>query len=58
MSGVLGRVRRPLQRAPPAPVPSATTTRPGWPGRRFAGLAGPAAEGTRRRDQRVLPGRV
>jgi hypothetical protein len=41
-----GRVRRPLQRAPPAPVPSATTTRPGRPSRRSAGLAGPAAEGT------------
>ena len=42
----------------PAPVPPATTTRPGPPSQRSTGLAGSAAEGARRRDQRVLPGRV
>ena len=52
------RIRRPLQRAQASPVPSATTTRPGRPEQRPAGLAGPAAEGARRRDQRVLPGSV
>jgi hypothetical protein len=50
-----GRVCRPLQRAPPAPVPPATTTRPGRPSPHTAGPAGPAAEGARRHDQRVLP---
>jgi hypothetical protein len=50
------RIRRPLQRAQASPVPSATTTRPGRPGQRSAGLAGPAAESARRRNQRVLPG--
>ena len=40
------------------PVPSATTTRPGRAEQRPAGLAGSAAEGARRRDQRVLPGSV
>jgi putative transposase len=52
------RIRRPLQRAQASPVPPATTTRPGRPEQRPAGLAGPAAEGARRRDQRVLPGSV
>ena len=51
-------VRRPLQRAPPASVPPATTTRPGRPSQRSAGLAGSAAEGARWRDQRVPPGGV
>ena len=53
-----GRVRRPLQRASPAPVPPATTTRPRGPSRPAAGPAGPTAQGARRRDQRVLPGGV
>jgi hypothetical protein len=52
------RIRRPLQRAQASPVPPATTTRPGRPEQRPAGLAGSAAEGARRRDQRVLPGSV
>ena len=42
----------------PAPVPPATTARPGRPGQPTTGLAGPAAKGARRRDQRVLPGGV
>src|SRR5271157_4150473 len=50
-----GRVCRPLPRPPPAPVPPATTTRPRRPGEPAAGPTGPAAEGARRRDQRVLP---
>jgi putative transposase len=33
-----GRVCRPVQQAPPAPVPPATTTRPGRPSPRTAGL--------------------
>jgi putative transposase len=53
-----GPVRRPLQGAQAAPVPPATTTRPGPPSQRCAGLTGSAAEGARRRDQRVLPGGV
>ena len=52
------RVHRPLQPAPAAPVPPATTTRSRRPGYRSAGPAGSAAEGARRRDQRVLPGSV
>ena len=40
-----GRVPRPLQRAPPVPVPPATAARPQRPSRRSAGLAGSAAEG-------------
>ena len=55
LRSVLGRVRRPLQRPPPAPVPPATTTRPRRPSEPAAGPAGPAAEGARRPDQRVLP---
>src|SRR5450756_1667708 len=50
------RVRQPLQRAPPAPVPTATTARSGLPGQPAAGLPGPAAQGPQRRDQRVPPG--
>ena len=50
-----GPVRRPLQRAPPAPVPPATTTRPRRPGQLPVGPAGSAAQGARRRDQRVPP---
>ena len=46
------------ERAPPAPVPPATTARSGRPSQRSAGLAGPAAEDARWRDQRVLPGCV
>ena len=42
----------------PAPVPPATTARPGRPSQRAAGRAGSAAEGARWRDQRVLPSRV
>ena len=53
-----GRVRRPLQRAPPAPVPPATTARSGLPGQPALGLADPAAQGTQRRNQRVPPGRI
>jgi hypothetical protein len=53
-----GRLRRPLQPPPPAPVPPATTARPRRPSRRSAGPAGPPAQSPRRRDQRVLPGRV
>ena len=53
-----GRIRRPLQRAPSASVPPAATARPQRPGQPGAGLASPAAQGARRRDQRVLPGRV
>ena len=51
-------VRRPLQRAPPAPVPPATTTRPGRPSQPTAGIASPATQSARRCDQRVLPGSV
>ena len=39
------------ERAPPAPVPPATTARSGRPSQRSAGLAGPAAEDARWRDQ-------
>ena len=53
-----GRLRRPLQSPPPAPVPPATTARPRRPSRPAAGPAGPPAEIPRRRDQRVLPGCV
>ena len=53
-----GRVRRALRPAPPAPVPPATTARPQRPSQPATGLASPAAQGTRRRDQRVLPGGV
>jgi hypothetical protein len=52
------RVRRPLQPAPPPPVLPAATTRPGNPDHHPAEPPGPAAEGTRRRDKRVLPGRL
>jgi hypothetical protein len=52
------RVRRPLQPAPAAPVPPATTARPQRPIQRSAELAGSTAESARRRDQRVLPGSV
>ena len=52
------RVRRPLQPAQAPPVPPATTARSGRPGYSPAGLASSAAEGARRRDQRVLPGWV
>jgi hypothetical protein len=52
------RVRRPLQPAPAPPVAPATTTRPKRPSQRAAGLAGSAAEGARRRNQRVPPGRI
>ena len=45
-------------RPPPAPVPPATTTRPRRPSEPAAGSPSPAAEGTRRRDRRVLPGSV
>jgi hypothetical protein len=55
LRSVLGEYVGQLQRAPPAQVPPATTTRPGRPSPRAAGPAGPAAEGARRRDQRVLP---
>ena len=52
------RVRRPLQPAQAPPVPPATTARSGRPSYSPAGLASPAAEGARRRDQRILPGWV
>jgi hypothetical protein len=52
------RVRQPLQPAPAAPVPPAAPARPGNPGHRPAEPPSPAAEDTRRRDQRVLPGRL
>jgi putative transposase len=45
------RVCRPLQPAPAAPVPPATTTRRGRPGELAAGLARSAAEDARRPDQ-------
>jgi putative transposase len=53
-----GPVHRPLLRAPPAPVPPATTTRPRRPGQLPVGPAGSAAHGARRRDQRVPSGGV
>ena len=52
------RIYRPLQRAPPAPIPPATTARPEGPDHRPAQPASPAAGGARRRDQRSLPGGV
>jgi putative transposase len=58
LRSVLREYAGPLQRAQASPVPPATTTRPGRPEQRPAGLAGSAAEGARRRDQRVLPGSV
>jgi HTH-like domain len=51
-------VRWPLQQPPPAPIPPATTARPRHTGPRAAHRTGSAAEGARRRDQRVLPGSV
>ena len=53
-----GRVRRALQPAPAPSVAPATAARPGRPSQRSSGLACSAAEGARRRDQRVLPGSV
>ena len=50
-------VRRPSQPAPAAPVPPATAARSGPPASPAA-PARSAAEGTRRRDQRVLPGSI
>jgi putative transposase len=52
------RVRRPLQPAPAPSVPPAAPARPGHPDHRPAEPPGPAAEDTRRRDQRVLPCRL
>src|SRR5258708_1522573 len=52
------RVRRPLQPAPAPSVPPATAARPERPSQCAAGPAGPAEEGARWRDQRVLPGSV
>jgi hypothetical protein len=51
------KIRWPLQRSPPAPVPPATSARPRHAGRPAA-PARAAPENTRRRDQRVLPSRV
>lgn len=50
-----GRVRRPLQPAQAAPVPPATAARPRRPGQPVPGPAGPEAQGSWRRDQRVPP---
>jgi hypothetical protein len=52
------RVRQPLQPAPASPVPPAAAARSRQPGQYSAELASSAAEGTRRRDQRVLPSSV
>jgi hypothetical protein len=52
-------VRRSLQSAPATPVPPAATSRPvAHPDHRPGEPAGPAAQATRRRDQRVLAGRI
>ena len=51
-------LREALQRAPSASVPPAAATRSRRAGRRTAGQAGEAPQSARRRDQRVLPGRV
>jgi hypothetical protein len=52
-------VRRSLQSAPTTPVPPAATSRPvTHPDHRPGEPAGPAAQATRRRDQRVLAGRI
>ncbi len=53
------KIGRPLQRPPPAPVPPAMVgARPQHAGRPAARCTRAAPESTRRRDQRVLPGRV
>jgi hypothetical protein len=57
-AGSAAGLHQALQRAPAAPVPIPAATRPERAGPRAARRAGAAQEGTRRRHQRVPPGRV
>jgi hypothetical protein len=58
LRSVLGEYAAHYNRAPAPSVPPATTARPKRPSQHTAGLACSAAEGARRRDQRLLPGSV